>query len=281
MNMKNKDKMKKKKRDKWHEKDYGIGYLFVGILIVTIIMGFYYLYPFEPQFTITKEVCEEEIQPDYMTIYGISSNETILVYDFGRVSSKTKKSLKESLEIADKEFDLICEKRQGKYFGSVGIPIKDVEHYSSILKSIELKNVYTCFEIQAICSQVEVNEIEILYNYDIGCFSGVNQKGKVYQYYDEEKMKNYCGIKKQNLTIEWLEGNCKCLEKKCTISYNKSQRLKITSENMEEFIGKTYDGPIEYTEENRAIFFEKGAKVIEECESCKNYKCWDYFVKVK
>ena len=58
--------------------------------------------------------------------------------------------------------------------------------------------------------------------------------------------------------------NCECLEKQCVISYDSLQMKKITTDNLDEFVAKTYDGPIVYIEDGSAIFYEKRAKVIAE-----------------
>jgi len=77
-----------------------------------------------------------------------------------------------------------------------------------------------------------------------------------------------------NLNLEWLNKNCECISKReCSIHYNWSQVYRDYTDKG----GGTYDGPIEYTESGGAIFFEKGAQVVEECEPCKEYICGDGF----
>ena len=48
----------------------------------------------------------------------------------------------------------------------------------------------------------------------------------------------------------------------------------IATDNLDEFVAQTYDGPVRYTKDGSVIFYEKRAEVIEEC-SCIKYQCGD------
>src|SRR3990167_6023764 len=75
--------------------------------------------------------------------------------------------------------------------------------------------------------------------------------------------------------IEFLDENCQCLEKECSIHYNYSQRA-IFSDN----VSNTWNGPIEFREDGSVIFYKPGAQVVEECSSCQRYQCQDYTVEI-
>ena len=79
---------------------------------------------------------------------------------------------------------------------------------------------------------------------------------------------------------EWLDKNCGCLEKECTLSYNYSQRTKVNFSNSGDFVSQTHEGPIEYLEDGSAIFYEPGAQIIEKCGSCQKYQCQNYTIDV-
>ena len=75
--------------------------------------------------------------------------------------------------------------------------------------------------------------------------------------------------------IEFLDKNCECQEKECTLSYNYSQKTPVVDKG-----GGTHNGPILYSEEGSVIFFEPGAQVIEQCGPCQKYQCQDYKIEI-
>lgn len=78
-----------------------------------------------------------------------------------------------------------------------------------------------------------------------------------------------------DLNNESIYENCDCLEKECSVSYDPSQIKKITTDNLDEFVAQTYEGPVRYNKDGSVIFYEKMTKVIEEC-SCIKYQCGNY-----
>lgn len=73
---------------------------------------------------------------------------------------------------------------------------------------------------------------------------------------------------------EWLDKNFQCVKITCTWHYNYSQRAKIEKLNS----SRTWDGPIEYTEDGSAIFYEQGAGIVQECQPCEEYVYKDYTI---
>jgi len=81
-------------------------------------------------------------------------------------------------------------------------------------------------------------------------------------------------LDKDMVTTDWLDENFQCVKITCTYHYNDSQRAKVNVLNS----SRTWNGPIEYTKDGSAIFFEPGAEIITKCGPCQEYQYGNYTI---
>ena len=99
--------------------------------------------------------------------------------------------------------------------------------------------------------------------------------------YKEEGNATWC-IMSDVINIEWLNGNCDCLEKNCEYVFNVSKRAVFNMEEPEKFTSKTYEGIIWFTTDERgdlmAEYYEGDVELVEKCNPCQEYKCGEKFI---
>lgn len=164
--------MKKKKQEKWYEKDYIPVYPIFGILLAIIIMGFYALYPFEPEFIIKKEVCEEK------TFYldRIMSSQCRIGCAYYAILSK------------DTSYSTECKQRC----------IDDYYYVVKTCKQVEVDEL----PVGYLSHDLEIPSCKFIVNIIIG---------NIMDYGLLDKGGGVCAtISKQDLTTEWLNENSEC-----------------------------------------------------------------------